>query len=58
MNLQGHIDELRRRHKLLDTELTEAMNHPSVDDIVIHDLKRRKLELKDEITRLSKEQIH
>lgn len=31
------------------------MNHPSVDDIVIHDLSGRKLELKDEITRLSKE---
>lgn len=58
MNLQGHINELRRRHKMLDVELAEAMNHPSVEDIVIHDLKRRKLELKDEIARLSKEPVH
>ncbi|TGU69869.1 DUF465 domain-containing protein, partial [Mesorhizobium sp. M1C.F.Ca.ET.144.01.1.1] len=33
-------------------ELIDAMNHPSVDDLEIVNLKRRKLAIKDEIEKL------
>jgi len=33
-------------------ELADAMTHPSVDDVTIAELKRRKLHVKDEIARL------
>lgn len=52
MNVEAHIEALRRKHGEIERELGEALVHPSVDDAKIHDLKRRKLHLKDEITRL------
>jgi hypothetical protein len=36
----------------LEAELTEALAHPSTDDLKIAELKRRKLHVKDEIARL------
>lgn len=54
MSMQGHIAELKRRHQAADVELQEAINHPSTDDVVICALKRRKLNLKDQIERLSR----
>jgi hypothetical protein len=36
----------------LESELADALAHPSVDDMTIAELKRRKLQVKDEITRL------
>jgi hypothetical protein len=36
----------------LETEIDEARAHPSIDDLHIVELKRRKLLLKDEIARL------
>ena len=53
MTVQTHIDELRRRHAALEKELEDAVQHPSVDDGLITDLKRRKLLLKDEIEKLN-----
>lgn len=52
MSIQSHLAELERRHKALDRELNEAINHPSAKDDEIADIKRRKLNLKDEIARL------
>ena len=52
MSIQSHLAELERKHQALETELADAMAHPSVDDITIADLKRRKLQVKDEIARL------
>ena len=37
---------------LVEREIDEAMTHPSVDDLDIATLKRRKLALKDEIAKL------
>ncbi|MFL5004189.1 MAG: YdcH family protein, partial [Microvirga sp.] len=36
----------------LEREIQDAMGHPSIDDLKIAELKRRKLQLKDEITKL------
>ena len=52
MSLQTHLAELVLRHKALESELAEAQQHPSIDDLKLVELKRRKLHLKDEIARL------
>jgi hypothetical protein len=48
-----HLAELAQRHRLLEDELAEALSHPSVDDLTLAELKRRKLQLKDEMARLA-----
>jgi len=52
MSMQAHLAELEKRHRALDTEISEALTHPSTDDLRIVELKRRKLQVKDEIVRL------
>ena len=52
MAIQAHLAELERRHQALEEEINEALAHPSADDLKVTELKRRKLQLKDEITRL------
>ena len=52
MSIQTHLVELELRHKALESELAEAQQHLSVDDLKILEIKRRKLHLKDEIERL------
>ncbi len=52
MSLASHLEELQRKHGELEREIDEAMAHPSVDDLDIILLKRRKLALKDQIERL------
>ena len=52
MSMQAHLAELERKHETLESELADAMAHPSVDDATIAELKRRKLYVKDEIARL------
>jgi hypothetical protein len=49
---QSHLAELEQRHRALEAELSEMQAHPAADDLKIAELKRRKLLLKDEITRL------
>jgi hypothetical protein len=52
MSMQSHLAELERRHQALEAEINEARAHPSTDDLAIAELKRRKLQVKDEIARL------
>jgi hypothetical protein len=52
MSLASHLEELKRKHGDIERELDEAMLHPSVDDLEIASLKRRKLAIKDEIEKL------
>ena len=54
MALSAHLAELSERHKVLEKKLEEAMSHPSVDTLELSQLKREKLKLKDEITRLQR----
>lgn len=55
MAIQSHLAELEQRHRALEDEIAEAQMHPSVDDLTIAELKRRKLKVKDELTRLKQE---
>jgi hypothetical protein len=52
MSMQAHLAELERKHRALEDEIADAINHPSADDLQIAELKRRKLLVKDEIERL------
>jgi hypothetical protein len=52
MSMQTHLAELERRHQALENEIFEAQIHPASDDLKIAELKRRKLQVKDEIVRL------
>jgi hypothetical protein len=52
MAMQAHLAELERRHRALENEINEALAHPSADDLKLLEMKRRKLQLKDEIARL------
>jgi hypothetical protein len=52
MSIQAHLAELERRHQALENEISEALAHPSTDDLKVAELKRRKLQVKDEIARL------
>jgi len=54
MSIESHLNELERKHRTLEAELNDALAHPSVDDLKIVELKRRKLQLKDEINRIKK----
>ncbi len=55
MSMQTQLAELEQRHRALEAELAEALAHPSIDGLQIAELKRRKLQLKDQIARLQNE---
>ncbi len=52
MSISTHLAELEQHHRALEEEIAEALNHPSSDGLLIAELKRRKLQVKDEIVRL------
>jgi len=52
MSMQAHLAELEKKHQALEQEITECLTHPAVDDLKIVELKRKKLQVKDEIERL------
>ena len=52
MSKAAHLAELEKRHRALQAEIVEACAHPSIDNLQIVALKRRKLLVKDEIARL------
>ena len=52
MSLASHLEELQRKHGDIEREIDQALAHPSVDDLEVVTLKRRKLALKDEIAKL------
>ena len=54
MTASERIDSLRERHAVLDGKLQIETGRPLPDDVVIHDLKRQKLAIKDEIARLER----
>ncbi|XDA99319.1 DUF465 domain-containing protein [Sulfitobacter sp. LCG007] len=53
MNVSAHLDQLRRKHQHLSTAVEEAQRSPGTDDLMIADLKKQKLRVKEEIVRLS-----
>jgi hypothetical protein len=52
MSIDSHLNELVRRHQAIEEAIFAEESHPASDDIKVHELKRKKLQLKDEIERL------
>jgi hypothetical protein len=52
MSMSEHVDSLRDKHAHLEQVIDEEMHRPLPDQSLLSRLKREKLKLKDEITRL------
>lgn len=52
MSRDARIDSLKDRHASLNTTLEHERSRPMPDEVALHDLKRQKLAIKDEIARL------
>jgi len=55
MSLKNHLNELMVKHRALETELSDAMAHPASTDSQVAEIKRRKLRVKDEISKIEKD---
>ncbi|MBV0892025.1 YdcH family protein [Paracoccus sp. Z118] len=53
MSVASHVQELRRKHQTLSDAVERAQRQPGTDDLTLTEMKREKLRLKEEITRLS-----
>lgn len=53
MTVAAHLAELRKKHEHLSAMVEEEQRAPGSDALRIHDLKKQKLKLKEEITRLA-----
>jgi hypothetical protein len=52
MSIDSHLNELVRRHQAIEEAILAEESHPAADDIKVHELKVKKLHLKDQIERL------
>lgn len=55
MSRENHLAILEQRHDALDKEIAKEMLYPAADELKLAELKRRKLQLKDEIVKLRSE---
>lgn len=53
MSLTSHLQELRRKHEALSEKVEQAQRAPGFDDLALAEMKKQKLRLKEEISRLS-----
>ncbi len=58
MSLSSHLQELKRKHQILSTEVEEAQRAPGIDDLRVAELKKQKLRIKEEIVRLETQTVH
>ena len=52
MSMSAHIQELRRKHASLSEAVEMEQRKPGADGLHLAELKKQKLKLKEEITRL------
>ncbi len=53
MTIASHLQELRRKHETLSDMVEKEQRSPAADAFKIADLKKQKLKLKEEMTRLA-----
>ena len=53
MSLNAHLHELRKKHETLSQQVEAAQRMPGSDPLELTEMKKRKLQLKEEIERLS-----
>ena len=51
--IKAKINELRKLHSELDIEISEIVKVIPVDQVMLQRIKKKKLKLKDEISKLS-----
>lgn len=51
MSIQSHLQELKRRHAAIEQELNRELSSPASDPLRVAELKRKKLVLKDQMSR-------
>lgn len=54
MAIESHLQSLSRRHHELDTALIDEMKRVGADELKMHELKRQKLKVKDQIAALKR----
>ena len=54
LSITSHIQNLKQKHEKLSSEVEQAYKSPASDDLYISQLKKEKLRLKEEISRLSR----
>jgi hypothetical protein len=55
MSYKSRINHLEEMHRLLDKQINDMQtNHPGVEIDHLADLKKKKLQLKDEISKLTR----
>ena len=55
MALDAHIQSLEQKHQQLEDRLAELTASPSTNSLEVKDVKRQKLQIKDQISRLRQE---
>ncbi|MFN3606815.1 MAG: DUF465 domain-containing protein [Cypionkella sp.] len=53
MTVASHITQLKKKHEHLSDAVERAQRSPATDALEIAELKKQKLKLKEEITRLA-----
>ncbi|AYE87114.1 MAG: DUF465 domain-containing protein [Sulfitobacter sp.] len=53
MALNAHLDTLKRKHQAMSEAVETAQRAPGMDDLQVASMKKEKLRLKEEISRLS-----
>jgi hypothetical protein len=56
MTTEGHIAALERRHQELDRQIQSELQSTRYDDLTVSALKRKKLEVKDELYKYTNQQ--
>jgi hypothetical protein len=57
MTATPHLDQIERKYQSLKDQISRARQHPSIDELELAELKRRKLQLKDELEKLRHDEI-
>ena len=58
MTLATHLAELSEKHRTLEQQIEEELARPGGDDLQISKLKKERLRIKDEITKLRSKATH
>ncbi|MBH1973948.1 MAG: DUF465 domain-containing protein [Rhodobacteraceae bacterium] len=53
MTIASHVAELKKKHEHLSEMVEREQRSPGTNDLRIADLKKQKLKIKEEISRLS-----
>ncbi len=52
MSLNSHVEALKTKHKVLSDKVEQLQRSPGVTDTEIAELKKQKLKIKEEISKL------